>query len=101
MTASKHYTLREAADLTGVSLWAIRQGCEAGTIAHVITGSSAAKDGGRRVHRRMTAEQVEQLCQSRTVEPAPEPAASEDDAMAKAIAATLAGMRRGRRGRRQ
>lgn len=84
------YTLAEAAEETGISLSAIRDGCRAGRIPHRRSG-----DGTARVHRVMTQEHVDWLVASRTVQPVPVL-----DPMEAVIAATRAALERNR-GRRR
>jgi hypothetical protein len=81
------YSLREVVAMTGVRPWTIRQGWRNGTIGYVRAG-----DGAERMHRRMTAAQVEALSSSRTFEPATE--ATPLDEHAAAVAATKAALRR-------
>jgi hypothetical protein len=86
-TTNATFSLREAVAMTGVRPWTIRQGWRNGTIGFVRVG-----DGTERIHRRMTAAQVETLSASRTVDPVVHLAPL--DECAAAIAATRAALRR-------
>jgi hypothetical protein len=82
----KTYTLREVADMTGISHHSIKVGCRNGTIEHIRRG-----DGEKRVHRVMSQSQINTLVQSRIggkveLEPV--------DALTATIEATRAAMRR-------
>lgn len=86
------YTLAEAAEETGISLSAIRDGCQAGRIPHRRKG-----DGTARVHRVMTQEHVDWLVASRTVPPPP--VVEVVDPVEAVRRATLDALARGRRRR--
>lgn len=88
------YTLAEVAAITGFSVYSILKDCEEGRVRFTKRG------GSKRVHKRMTADQIEELRQSRIVKA--ERAEPLDDVQA-VIAATRAAQKHTRRsaGRRR
>ncbi|GAA4439768.1 hypothetical protein [Phytohabitans houttuyneae] len=88
MTGEKLYTIAEVAVLTGYSRHSIEQDCEDGRVEFTRRG------GRERVHKRMTAAQVEALRRYRTEAARPEPRQLTD--IEAVVAATQAAQRRPR-----
>ncbi|MDQ7910791.1 hypothetical protein RB614_40500 [Phytohabitans sp. ZYX-F-186] len=93
MSGEPLYTLREVAAITGFSLNSIELDCREGRVRYT-------KRGGReRVHKRMTAEQVEELRRFRVKEPEPQPLSDIEAVIAATRAVQRRSPRRSRTGR--
>lgn len=89
------FSLREVAEITGFSLRSIEIDCRAGRVPHERRGL-----GTSRVHRRMTAEQIEVLRRYRQIgpsDPRPEPLPADPLAAARAMTRARAARRSGHR----